>query len=379
MYTEIMPELNVKNLKVKKPIIQGGMGVGISLSGLASAVANEGGIGVISSVGLGLLGDSTELKYKEGNKQRLKREIRKARLQTTGVLGVNIMVAVSDYDELVKLSFDEAVDIVFLGAGLPLKFSEEITSDRLKNGETRVGVIVSSARALNLIFQTWKKKYDHVPDLVVVEGPKAGGHLGFKPDQILNADYALEQILPDVISSVKPYELQYEKEIPVIAAGGIYTGEDIFNIMNMGVQGVQMGTRFVATHECDASIEFKQAYVNCEEDDIVLIESPVGLPGRAIRNKFLDEVTSGERKPFQCPWKCLKTCDFREAPYCIAKALISAQKGNIPEGFTFAGANAYRVNEIISVKELFRILEDEYSQAAQRIFNSQTVPEKIAV
>jgi nitronate monooxygenase len=374
-----MPNLNLNNLSVKKPIIQGGMGVGISMSGLASAVANEGGVGVISSVGLGLLEDNPKTSYKEGNIQMLKREIRKARSLTNGVLGLNIMVAVSDYNELIKLAFDEEIDIIFIGAGLPLKFPETITIDRLKKGKTKVAVIVSSARAVQLIFQTWQKKFNHIPDLVVVEGPMAGGHLGFKKEQIFDPDYALEQLLPDVLSVVKSFELHFEKNIPVIAAGGIYTGADIFRFMKMGAQGVQMGTRFVATHECDASTEFKQTYINCKEDDITIIQSPVGLPGRAIRNKYLDEVSAGTRKPFKCPWKCLKTCDFREAPYCIAKALTNAQKGNVKEGYTFAGANAYRVKEIIFVKELIEILGQEYNKTAWDFFNQQVVPDKVAV
>jgi len=376
----VMPDLTIGTLKLKKSIIQGGMGVGISMSGLASAVANEGGIGVISSVALGLLADNPKTSFKEGNQQILKREIRKARTLTDGILGLNIMVAISDYDQLVKVAFDEEIDIIFLGAGLPLKFPETITADRLRKGTTKVGVIVSSGRAVKLIFQTWQKKFNHVPDLVVVEGPKAGGHLGFKKEQIFDPAFALENLLPEVLSVVKSFEMQFEKEIPVIVAGGIYSGADIFKFIKMGAGGVQMGTRFVATHECDASLEFKQAYINCKEDDLAIIESPVGLPGRAIRNKFLDEVSAGDRKPFQCPWKCLKTCNFREAPYCIAKALTNAQKGNVEEGYTFAGANAYRVQEIVSVKELFGNLEQEYFKAAQEFFNQQQmINKKIAV
>ncbi|TFG95175.1 MAG: nitronate monooxygenase, partial [Calditrichales bacterium] len=348
-------------------------------AGLASAVANAGGIGVISSVGLGLLANTPKVRFKEGNQQVLKEEIRKARSLTDGVLGLNIMVAISDYDDLVKLAYDEAIDIVFLGAGLPLKLPESVPVDRLKSAPTKVGVIVSSARATQIIFQTWQKKFNHVPDMVVVEGPMAGGHLGFKKEQIFDPAFALENLLPDVLSVVKRFETQFEKNIPVIAAGGIYTGGDIFRMMNMGMQGVQMGTRFVATHECDASLAFKQTYIDCKEEDLTIIQSPVGLPGRAIRNKFIDEVSAGERKPFQCPWKCLKTCDFREAPYCIAKALTNAQKGNIDEGYTFAGANAYRVKEIVSVQELFTSLEEEYCAAAKNFIETLAVHKNIAV
>ncbi len=361
-----MPKLIIDDLEVPKPIIQGGMGVGISMSGLSSAVANQGGIGVISSVGIGLLDQDKKTSYRERNKQVLQREIHKARQLSNGVIGLNIMLAASDYDELIKIAFDEEIDIVFLGAGLPLKFPEEISADRLKNARTKVGVIVSSGRAVKLIFQSWQKKYDHVPDLVVVEGPMAGGHLGFKNDQIFDPGYALEKLVPEVLDVVHSFEDQAEKKIPVIAAGGVYTGADIYKFFNLGVQGVQMGTRFVATHECDASLEFKQSYINSRKEDITIIQSPVGLPGRAIRNKFLDEVTVGERKPFKCPWKCLKTCDFREAPYCIAHALTSAQKGNLLEGYTFAGANAYRVKKIISVRELFKTLEYEYAVSCDK-------------
>ncbi len=374
-----MPDLAIGNLILKKPIIQGGMGVGISMSGLASAVAREGGIGVISSVGLGLLGDSPKTSFKGGNQTILKQEIHKARLLTDGVLGLNIMVAISDYDELLELAFDEEIDIVFLGAGLPLKFPESITKDRLKNSVTKVAVIVSSARATKLIFQTWQKKYNHVPDMVVVEGPMAGGHLGFKKEQISDPAFTLENLLPEVLTVVHSFESKFEKKIPVIAAGGIYSGHDIFRFLRMGAGGVQMGTRFVATDECDASPEFKQAYINCKKEDITIIESPVGLPGRAIRNSFLNSVSAGNRKPFQCPWKCLKTCDFREAPYCIAKALTNAQQGNVEEGYTFAGANAYRVQNITSVRELMNSLEQEYKEAALEFMNAQLVNDKIAV
>ncbi|MBU1677566.1 MAG: nitronate monooxygenase [Bacteroidetes bacterium] len=368
-----MPKLVIGDLEVSKPIIQGGMGVGISMSGLASAVANEGGIGVISTVGLGLLNKDKSIRFKEANKKSLIDEIRKARLLSRGVLGANLMVALSDYDEMLKVAFDEKLDIVFLGAGLPLKLPTDLSIEYLKASPTKVAIIVSSARAADLIFRTWSKNFHHVPDAVVVEGPLAGGHLGFKKAQIDDPAYKLEKIIPDVIKAIETYENEFGRSIPVIAAGGIYTGADIYKFIEMGARGVQMATRFVATHECDASIEFKEAYVNCTEDDITIIESPVGLPGRAIRNQFLDEVSAGIRKPFKCPWKCLKTCDFREAPYCIANALTNAQKGILHEGFTFAGANAYRVNEIISVKELFQILESEYEGCSIAKVEAQAV------
>ncbi|MCK4527100.1 nitronate monooxygenase, partial [candidate division WOR-3 bacterium] len=236
--------------------------------------------------------------------------------------------------------------------------------DRLGEIATKFVPIVSSARAMKIIFKYWAKNYNHIPDAVVVEGPLAGGHLGFKKEQMNNPDNTLEKILSDVINAIKPFEQQFGKNIPIIAAGGIYTGEDIYKVMQLGAHGVQMATRFVATHECDASIEFKEAYIKCKKEDIITINSPVGMPGRAIRNQFLEDVSMGIRKPFECPWKCLKTCDFKKAPYCIALALYNAKKGNLEEGFAFAGANAYRVDKIISVKELIENLLKEYEEAA---------------
>ncbi|MFC1569456.1 NAD(P)H-dependent flavin oxidoreductase [bacterium] len=359
-----IPPLKIGSRNIPIPIVQGGMGVGISVSGLASAVANEGGIGVISSVGLGLNEPDFKTDFEGANKRALMKEIRKAREKTDGLIGVNIMVALSDYDSLMEGAVEEKVDFLFLGAGLPLKFSAAFPLERLKTMSTKIIPIVSSAKAVQVIFNFWQKRFYHIPDGVVVEGPLAGGHLGFKREQIEDPAYALEKLVPDVVSAVQPYEQTFGKQIPVIAGGGIYTGEDIFNIMQLGAHGVQMGTRFVATHECDADIKFKEAFIQAKMEDVMIIQSPVGLPGRAIRNSFLEDVTAGAKKPFQCPWKCLRTCDYQEAPYCIAVALTQAKDGRLQNGFAFAGANAWRVNEIVPVKALMNALVKEYEQAA---------------
>jgi len=361
-----MPKLRIGDLEANLAIVQGGMGVGISLSGLASAVANEGGIGVIAATGIGMLEPDFNKNFKEANRRALRREIKTAREMTTGVIGVNILVALSDYHDLVQVAVDEGADLVFLGAGLPLRNHKISSLDGSRKATTKVVPIVSSARAAKIIFQYWGRNYNHVPDAVVVEGPLAGGHLGFKKEQIDDPDYTLEKILPEVISMIKPYEQRFDKSIPVIAAGGIYTGADIHKFIQLGAQGVQMATRFVASHECDASMEFKEAYVKCKKEDLIIIDSPVGLPGRAIQNKFLEEVSSGVKKPFRCPWKCLRTCDFKNAPYCIALALTNAKKGNLEKGFAFAGANAFRTDKISSVKELIETLLGEYERAASR-------------
>ncbi|MFC1968954.1 NAD(P)H-dependent flavin oxidoreductase [Chloroflexota bacterium] len=358
-----MPKLRIGDLEVDIPIVQGGMGVGVSLSGLAAAVANEGGIGVISAAGIGMLEADFERNFKEANRRVLHREIKRAKEMTKGIIGVNIMVALSDYDELLKAAVDGGADLVFLGAGLPLKVPEIWPSGEWEKVTTKVVPVVSSSRAAKIIFQSWQKKYNHVPDAVVVEGPLAGGHLGFKKEHIHDPAYTLEKILPEVISVIKPFEQYFNKNIPVIAAGGVYTGADIYKFIQLGAEGVQMATRFVATYECDVSAEFKDAYIKCSKEDLVIIDSPVGLPGRAIRNRFLEEIESGNKVPFKCPWKCLKTCDLGSSPYCIARALTNAKNGHLEQGFAFAGANAYKIDKIISVKELFETLMMEYEKA----------------
>jgi NAD(P)H-dependent flavin oxidoreductase YrpB (nitropropane dioxygenase family) len=359
-----MPKLVIGDLDVKVPIIQGGMGVGISLAGLASAVANEGAIGVISSAGIGMLEPDFRTNFKEANRRALKNEIRKARKMTDGIIGVNIMVALSDFNDLVLTALEEMVDIIFFGAGITLNNLKTLAEGKIEKITTKFVPIISSGKSARIIFQWWSRHYNYVPDAVVVEGPLAGGHLGFTREQINNPNYALEKLLLDVISIIIPFEDQYSKKIPVIAAGGVYTGEDIYKLINLGADGVQMATRFVTTFECDASDKFKEAYINCNKDDIVIIESPVGMPGRAIRNRFIEDISLGIKKPFKCPWKCLKTCDFTKSKYCIALALTNAKLGNLDEGFVFAGANAYLSNKIISVKKLIEELSEEYKIAA---------------
>jgi nitronate monooxygenase len=363
----VMPPLKIGELTAKIPIIQGGMGVGISLSGLASAIADEGGIGVISSVGLGLLKPEMGKNYPEANIKALRAEIQTARKLTQGILGVNIMLAVTDFDQMLKTAFEEEIDIVFMGAGLFLKLPTTMTMEYLQNVKTKVGIIVSSDRAASLILNHWAKQFQLVPDIVVVEGPLAGGHLGFKLEQIFDPEYSLEVILPKIKAVVKAVEQKAGKHIPVIGGGGIYTGADIYRIMEIGADGVQMGTRFVATVECDADPAFKQQFINCSEEDIVIIESPVGMPGRAIGNQFLKDVYSGYKHPFQCAWKCLKTCDYHNTPYCIALALRNARNGLFKEGFAFSGANGFRVDKIVTVKELFAELIQEYKDYAEQV------------
>jgi NAD(P)H-dependent flavin oxidoreductase YrpB (nitropropane dioxygenase family) len=351
-----MNQVKIGDLAIAVPIIQGGMGVGISLSGLASAVANEGGVGVISSAGLGLLYRDISENYLEASINGLKAEIRKAREKTLGIIGVNVMVAMTNFVDMIKTSISEKVDIIFAGAGLPL----DLPSFLKKDSVTKLVPIISSARAARIICEKWKSNYNYLPDAFVVEGPKAGGHLGFKTDQITDDNYSLEKLVPEIISELNSYKEKYNKSIPLFAGGGIYTGEDIKKIMQLGASGVQMGTRFVTTYECDASEGFKQAYINADEKDIEIIKSPVGMPGRAIFSNFIRKVREGRKQPKKCPFKCIKTCDISSSPYCIITALINALKGNFENGFAFAGSNAFRATKISSVREIFQSLLMEY-------------------
>jgi nitronate monooxygenase len=355
---------NIKGLRIgdlfaKLPIIQGGMGVRISLANLAAAVANEGGIGVIATAGIGFQEPDNGVNFLEASIRALKREILKARELTKGIIGVNIMGALTNYADMINTCIEEKIDIIFSGAGLPLHLPQFLK----KESTTKLVPIVSSARAATIIAKTWTEKYNYPPDAVVVEGPMAGGHLGFKEDQIDDIAFILEKLIPEVVEAVKPFEEKYNRAIPVIAAGGIYTGEDILKFIQLGASGVQMGTRFVSTFECDASDEFKQTYIDSAEEDIVIIKSPVGMPGRAIKNKFIEAVEDGKKQPFKCPYHCIKTCDYKTTPYCIAFALTNAYKGKLEHGFAFAGENAYRVTNIVSVKELMDSLVREYDEA----------------
>ncbi len=354
-----MKSVNIGNIEIKVPIIQGGMGVGISLSGLAAAVANQGGIGVISTVGVGQIDKKPYKNFRKSNIEALTEEIKNARRLSNGVIGVNIMVAISNYADMVETSIKEGIDIIFSGAGLPMDLPKYLT----EGSNTKLAPIVSSARATNILCSKWMSNYQYLPDAIVIEGPKAGGHLGFKPEQIEDEAFQLEKLVPEILAVVRTFEEKYNKSIPVFAGGGIYTGADIYKFIQMGASGVQMGTRFVATHECDASDTFKQAYIDAREEDIVIINSPVGLPGRAIMTPFLRETMLGNNKPVNCTFHCIVTCDFKTTPYCIADALLQAQIGNLDEGFAFSGSNSYRIKEIISVEALFNELLEDYAIA----------------
>lgn len=359
-----MNELIIGDLVIKTPIIQGGMGVCISLSGLASSVANEGGVGVISAVGIGMLEDSYEKNFKESNKIALRKEIEKGRKLTNGILGVNIMHVASDFDDLLHIALQSSIDIVFVGAGLFLKKPVNIPFDFFKYSKTKFIPKVSSVKAVNIIFKFWDKKYNKVPDAVVLEGPLSGGHQGFKREELENINWNFHGAILKTKKIIEPYEQKYGLKIPVIAAGGIFDGSDIFNAIHSGADGVKIGTRFITTNECDAAHKFKQCHLLCEKKDMVIIDSPVGLPARVIRNNFVKKILNGEVKPFHCPWKCLKTCNFKEVSFCMAKALFNSAQGKLEEGLVFGSTKAYKANKIQTVKETIQELKEEYYHEA---------------
>lgn len=357
-----MNNLKIGNLTAKLPILQGGMGVGVSMSSLASAVANEGGVGVISCAGLGLIYRERSKDYMEACIIGLKEEIKKAKEKTSGIIGVNIMMALTNFGDMVKTAIAEKADLIIAGAGLPLDLPKYLTAD----STTKLVPIVSSARAAKIICEKWKTLYDYLPDLIIVEGPKAGGHLGFKATQIADPNFTIEKLIPEVIKEVAVFEEKYNQEIPVIAAGGIYTGEDIYNIMQLGAKGVQIASRFVTTFECDADIKFKQTYLDATEEEMEIIQSPVGMPGRALKGEFLDKVKQGLTRPKSCPYNCLHTCDYKVVPYCIMVTLYNAYQGKMDKGYAFAGSNAYRATKIVSVKDIMDELVTDFDLAKNK-------------
>ena len=351
-----LPDLIIGDLKINPPIIQGGMGVRISLAGLASAVANQGAVGTIAAALIGgIKSNSSASEYESADVRELTAQIRKAKTLTAGVLAVNVMVAQTNYPAIAETAAKEGINIILSGAGLAMALPKLVEGTRAK-----ICPVVSSARAAEIICKNWIKKYNYLPDGIVVEGPLAGGHLGFSFKELESETTMpkLEDIVAEVIKVAEKYGNQRKRKVPVIAAGGIYDGKDIARMLKLGACGVQMATRFACTYECDAAEEFKQAYINARKEDIAIIRSPVGMPGRAIRNEFLDKSQRGEIK-FDCPYQCLRTCIPSKSPYCIAQALINAAEGNLKDGFVFVGSNAYRVHRMVSVKDLIKELVEE--------------------
>lgn len=358
-----LKSLAIGDLVAKYPIIQGGMGVGISLSSLAGAVAKAGGIGLISAAQIGFRDPNFLKAPLEANLRAIKSELDKARkIAPEGIIGFNIMVATKNYALYVKEAVKAGADIIISGAGLPVNLPELAEGAR-----TKIAPIVSTAKSAMVICKMWDRKYHKIPDLVVIEGPLAGGHLGFTPEQLTGygADTAdvpntykqpeYDREIREIIKIVKDYEKKYGRHIPVVVAGGIYTHEDVEHAIELGADGVQVGTRFVTTVECDAPMVYKQAYLNAGKEDIVITKSPVGMPGRAIKNAFLELVKDQRQKIEHC-YLCLEKCNPATTPYCITKALSHAAQGDLEQALLFCGSNAYRADRIETVDGVIKDL-----------------------
>ena len=349
-----LKELRIGDKIAKLPIIQGGMGVGVSLSRLAGAVAKEGGVGVISTAQIGYDEDGFENDQAECNLRAIRKHIKRAKEIAcgNGLVGVNIMVALKHYKDHVKAAVAAGADVIISGAGLPMNLPELIG----EKCRTKIAPIVSSKRATRLILKMWAHHYDRTADFIVIEGPKAGGHLGFSNEQLSDiASIDFDREVQEIVASKKEYEEKFHTKIPVIVAGGVFDHEDIVHAMELGADGVQIASRFVATKECDASEAYKQAYVAASEADVEIIQSPVGMPGRALHNAFIDRLKNDRLTIKKC-YNCLEKCNPAKVPYCITRALINAVKGDVENGLVFCGANVGRIHKMTTVHELMQEL-----------------------
>ncbi|MEG1584763.1 MAG: nitronate monooxygenase family protein [Anaerovorax sp.] len=342
-----MKALNIGGISIPVPIFQGGMGIGVSMSNLAAAVAKCGGVGVISAAQPGYREADFYRNPIEANGRALQKNIKDALhaikdLPQKGAIGVNIMCAGKNYDELVKASIEAGVQFIISGAGLPTSLP-----GLCKGSKVKLIPIVSSARAAAIIIKNWAKKFDRVPDAVIFEGPEAGGHLGFKEEQLEIAQEDFYKTITEIKRELEPLT-----NCPLIVGGGIYHKSDMEKAMAYGADAVQIGSRFVTTEECDVHENFKKAYLNCKKEDITIIKSPVGMPGRAIRNAFIKKVEQGRIPPERCNG-CITSCKPATAMYCITEALISAAKGDMDNGLIFCGSKTYQSEKIDTVADVF--------------------------
>lgn len=343
-----LPELKIGDLTARFPIVQGGMGIGISLSGLAGAVAKEGGVGIISAAQPGFNEPDFFNNSFGANCRALTKELKKAReIAPEGIIGVNIMSRGYYYDDYVKCAVEGGADLIVSGAGLPMDLPGLVEGTNVK-----IAPIVSSAKAARVLLNVWARHHKRTADLVVIEGPKAGGHLGYTREQVAeHANDGYEKEITEILAVIRTFEEKFDRKIPVVFGGGVFDRKDIDHYLSLGLSGVQMATRFVATYECDAAPEFKQMYVNAKKEDITLVNSPVHMVGRALLNPFVKHISKDRLPPETC-FHCLKTCDSRTTQYCISMALIRAARGDVDHALIFCGANAWRVDKIQSVHDL---------------------------
>lgn len=357
-----MKPIIFQDIGIDIPLIQGGMGVGISRSRLAGAVAREGGMGVISAAQIGYDREGFAGDPEGTNLKELPRQIKRAKeiSQGCGMVGVNIMAVTQLYGEYVKTACESGADAIITGAGLPTSLPQYVTGH-----PTKIAPIVSTAKALQIILKYWDKHYSRTADFIVVEGPQAGGHLGFSFEilhHLQSFDFDAE--VKAILAAKKQYEEKYDREIPLFLAGGVADSRDVSHALSLGVDGVQAATRFVATNECDASFQYKEAYVQAKAEDIAIIHSPVGMPGRAVRNAFLERMQAGQEKIRGC-YNCLKACNPKTAAYCISQALINAVKGDVENGLIFCGAKIGEIKKITTVKDVIRDLSPGWEKMPQ--------------
>ena len=341
--------IRIKNKYIEIPLIQGGMGIGISRCRLAGAVAKEGGMGVLSTAQIGYDAPDFKRHPEETNLEVLPVQIRKARELAggNGMIGVNIMAVTQLYGDYVRTACEAGVDAIITGAGLPTDLPKYAAGY-----DVAIAPIVSTEKSAKVILKFWDKRYQRTADFLVIEGPQAGGHLGFSPEelaQVEQIDYDGE--IKRILGVKEIYEEKYQVKIPVFVAGGIFSKEDVRHALSLGADGVQAASRFVATEECDASDAFKYAYIFADEEDIVIIKSPVGMPGRAVKNKFIEKVQNAPGGVKGC-YNCLKACNPATAEYCISQALINAVEGNLDEGLIFCGLRTGEIREISTVRQV---------------------------
>lgn len=363
-----LPEFTINGKKVVNPIIQGGMGIKISMNKLATAAINSNIVGTISAAQAGFdrfvkgkIGQFYKDNFKV-NIEALQKEIEEVRAHSDGILGVNLMTAGKGYDAFATFLATQDIDFIVSGAGLPMDLPKYLVDSKVKPA-----FIVSSGRAAKLVCRNWDRKYNVVPEFIVVEGPLAGGHLGFTKEDIEAGNVKdLESIVVEVIETIKPFEEKYGRSIPVVAAGGIHDGADIAKFIELGAAGVQMATRFIATEECDVHENYKAKIIEAKEEDIVSTLSPAGLPGRAIRNK-LTEMIKSKNMPIKACVDCLRSCNKKDIPYCITEKLGESTSGDVENGLLFTGAKAYMIDKMMSVHDLVEELIKEMNKKLQGV------------
>ncbi len=351
--------LVIGDLRAEVPVIQGGMGVGISLSSLAGSVAANGGIGIISTAQIGWREPDFYENPFEANFRAIGKELKKAKeIARGGIVGVNIMVATQRYEEYVRCAADAGADVIISGAGLPVDLPAYVEGTKAK-----IAPVVSSLKSFVVLCRLWERKYNRYPDFVVVEGPKAGGHLGFTLEELETCTQeAYDEVIRSIVKKAEEYGEKAGRKIPVIVAGGIFDGEDMKHALSLGADGVQAATRFVTTEECDAAPEYKDAYIKAKKEDICIVKSPVGMPGRAIRNAFIERTKTEKCRITHC-YQCITTCNPAKIPYCITQALVNAAEGKLDDALLFCGENAYRCEKMEKVEDIMK----EFRAAAEQL------------